>query len=351
MYKQIVRWLQDAGADEPDPTWGTLQPRAEVLAVNQRRLSDLLKELPSVVGAWYMTKGQLPTPPWDVTNPRDIVFSRLEAAGLLDFRPLKNNEIITWMDHIDLWPKDMPHTVDLQGLGLTEEDVRRKRDQVQRAHENERRRNVSLPLDGVQVSFEQDGAIEIIRRINVNLPTDAALLPRTVALLKEAIDRSHRKSDRPTDNGGRGHIERMSPEQRNLVGFIGEWIAYLALQHAYRIGPPNWVSSNRARLFDGNGINDSAGYDFFVETRRGRRYFEVKATVGSESFVRLGQTEIDFAQQQADQRESFRILLVTNALDSASRQLLWLPNPFGPRGHGRYRLRQGELQLFFQLDK
>ena len=78
------------------------------------------------------------------------------------------------------------------------------------------------------------------------------------------------------------------------------------------------------------------GYDFRVDLRSTRHYWEVKATTGDQQLIELGPTEIAAAQRyRREGNDRFRIIFVTNVLDPVKARLNVLPNPFSKQGDGR----------------
>lgn len=72
------------------------------------------------------------------------------------------------------------------------------------------------------------------------------------------------------------------PERNSVVGAIGEWIAYKALQERYGEDKVKWVSEN-ARLMGHEEGKDGEGFDLVYEDRQGRpRFVEVKASTVSQ---------------------------------------------------------------------
>ena len=129
----------------------------------------------------------------------------------------------------------------------------------------------------------------------------------------------------------------MSDEQRTAVGLVGEIAARGWLERHY--ASVEWVSGYRNIVLGDNAGSDGHGYDFIARRASGRRlYFEVKAHEGDTPEIaefELTEREVAAAQQY---RDAYRILLITSALDTSSRQILELPGPLGPRGVGRYTL-------------
>ena len=99
------------------------------------------------------------------------------------------------------------------------------------------------------------------------------------------------------------------------------------------------VSGYRNIVLGDDAGSDRHGFDFITRRAAGRRlYFEVKAQAGDLPEIaefELTEREVAAAQQR---RDAYRILLITSALDTSSRQILELPGHLGPHGVGRYTL-------------
>ncbi|MFI5531941.1 hypothetical protein ACIA8O_25750 [Kitasatospora sp. NPDC051853] len=76
--------------------------------------------------------------------------------------------------------------------------------------------------------------------------------------------------------------------------------------------------------------------------------FEVKATRGEGGEIELGTSEVAAAQRYAGS-DRWRILVVTSVLDPDAVRVRVLPNPFGPRGRGRYREEGGALRFSYRV--
>ncbi len=107
------------------------------------------------------------------------------------------------------------------------------------------------------------------------------------------------------------------------------------------------MSANRRNVFPGAPGDDTLGYDFSVGTGRHPLLFEVKATQGDGGDFELGPSEVKAAQRYCGS-DRWRILAVTNVLDPAALRVDVLPNPYGPRGRGRYREEGGALRFSYR---
>jgi hypothetical protein len=152
----------------------------------------------------------------------------------------------------------------------------------------------------------------------------------------------------------------MPEEERDLVGFFGEMIAFAWLKARFGkrrvIDETCWRSLYRTRVYGGMG-DDSLGYDFEVQNGKHVWYFEVKATAGHEpqpsQMVELGSSEIAQAENcRAEGRTHYRILYVINALAPDKARLFVLPNPRSKDGIDFFTEQQSTgVRLHFPLGK
>ena len=129
----------------------------------------------------------------------------------------------------------------------------------------------------------------------------------------------------------------LSDEQRQALGFAGEWLAYQWLTRLYpEANESSWVSTNRRQVFAGDAGNDNLGFDFQVERARGPIMFEVKASRDDPGMFTLTDSEIREARRHARDGR-WRLLIVPFVSDPARCRVLRLPNPFEARAEGLFR--------------
>ena len=66
-------------------------------------------------------------------------------------------------------------------------------------------------------------------------------------------------------------------------------------------------------------------------------YFEVKATQGEFGEFELGESEVREAQRHTHE-DRWRLIVISQALNTEHRRLEVLPNPFSRRGRDRFQL-------------
>ena len=164
-----------------------------------------------------------------------------------------------------------------------------------------------------------------------------------------------RTSKSPDGGGvqGRSAHRRLSPEEAEVIGIVGEMHAYRYLLGEFggrAIRPRAWVSESRLKIYplvegEKDEISDGHGFDFRFNRDGIRWHVEVKATKGEEASFDLGITEIEAGTSIARRRGNawrWQILRVRNAL-SAEPQIDWLPNPFEEGFRKHYRLHRGGM--------
>jgi len=80
-------------------------------------------------------------------------------------------------------------------------------------------------------------------------------------------------------------------------------------------------------------------------------FFEVKATTGDVPEFDLGDSQVKFARAcvgRGSGTKAFRVLFVSNVLDSRKRRVDWLPNPMDPKFRDFYRFPGSGLTCAFR---
>jgi hypothetical protein len=54
----------------------------------------------------------------------------LDGAGALDFTELGLDGVLRWLQVLDIWPADMPPTINLELLGLSPDDIAAQRSEA-----------------------------------------------------------------------------------------------------------------------------------------------------------------------------------------------------------------------------
>jgi hypothetical protein len=165
------------------------------------------------------------------------------------------------------------------------------------------------------------------------------------------VSSAKRASDKSIDGAGGGSAGRMTDSQKHAIGLVGELVAFEWLKANYSIVTDDcWKSKYRNLVFGGNTGNDGLGYDFEVFLKnKSSHLFEVKATSGSDCVIELGATELQASQRHA-RTERYRILFLSNVLDSERRAIHVLPNPFSKRGRGAFEATGTGIKYRFTIN-
>ena len=242
-------------------------------------------------------------------------------------------------------------------LGLDEETIeRRRRERAEQEREAERKpRKVEI----VGESFEI-GTINYSELLGQHFDT----LPQPSG--PRAADDEFTPLGTPSPSGtsgggggkkGRSAHRRLSAEEAEVVGIVGEMHAYRFLRNEFggrAVRRGAWVSESRLKVLplvegEKDDISDGHGFDFRFNHNGIRWHVEVKATKGDEPSFDLGITEIEAATSIARRRGNtwrWRILRVRDAL-SGEPQIDWLPNPFEEGFQKHYRLHRGGMVVSY----
>jgi hypothetical protein len=335
----------------PPATGQPLPPADECSQKNTALVTSQIPRLTALVTAWSAKRGSATPSPWDDPDAAGrALLEALDGCGALAFAELSTPDILRWLGALELWPREMPASIDLTELGLTADDL-----DAQRAAERHRRDEAARLRRTVVVDdqpFDLSGGIAAFTTLLASsLARTPAFLaaPERPAKLASVPARSGRSGG--GSGGGRsgGRSAGPSDEQRFAVGFAGEWLAFQWLQqtHGQAVTPECWVSAYRQELFADPG-DDNLGWDFAVPGKREMRYYEVKTTTGDGGQIELGESQVRAAQNLARRESHWRLIVITNALND-KRCLHLLPNPFHDRARNLYTFAGNGLRLRYEL--
>lgn len=349
MATHVAGWLQTHGASTDLTAPSDLAPLDEMRHQNHRTLESVLAEVEPRVRAWCRYRGYSLPPSWraPLLNGR----TALEASQLADFEILSPEAIFQLVVEELGWPAGMPEALELDQLGLTEDDLLSREDSEIEDKERLRYERTHITLDGLEMSTDLEDLAGIADAV-VRSITEETLSHSERRTLKLVPPNSPRGNGiRSGKNAVAAATSRdLSDDQRRAIGLAGETAAKLWLERRYP--KVEWVSRYRNFVQGGEEGSDSHGYDFLVETESGqKRYYEVKAFTadisGGAEFM-LGETEVFAAQQHGNRYE---LLLVSEARDSARRRIIRVPNPLSSAGRGRYSLVGKGLRYSCQFDQ
>lgn len=335
----------------PPSTGPSLATVNECAKVNADLITTSIGTLAETVRAWLAVLGIPADSPWsEPESAARTLLDALDEAGALDFTELGMDGTLRWLQVLELWPSDMPATVDQDALGLRAADIEAQRSDAEHRRNEAVRARRTLYIDDQPFDLGS-GMTELRAAIDASLKvTPGFMLSRNrFTPLKEVQDRTDKRGN--SDGGPASGIRqpRLTDRQREGIGFAGEWLAYKWLEqlHADDFTPACWVSAYRELSFPGLG-NDGLGWDFEVPTRQGKLRYEVKTSQGEGGQIELGETQVLAAQRHA-RKDRWRLLIITNALNE-NRRIRMLRNPFDPKSRGHYTFVGQGLRLRYTLD-
>lgn len=335
---RVDEWLDDLGGDA-----STVELDA-IDAVRERNVAAVRSALPRVktlVRAWSRKENRAAPDAWDSIS---TIGEGLRVAGCLDFRPLSDDEIMSWLAVLDLLPLDMLATTNLRTLGLQESDF----DDAPPGSITPPEPRPGILLRVGQRTFDVTQQLDaLIEEVITSIPDDFyAVDARPTALPPPPESRQPTAGDAasltPRTYGG----SKQTGEQAAAIGRAGEELAYEWLKNKFgrEATPDSWVSSNRTHL-GGHDGNDGLGYDFRIERRQGRMFFEVKATKTDLPEFEMGESELRMARSAP--KGTYRIIFISSVLTPGEQRLRVLPNPFERGQEASYKQVGSGIRLRF----
>lgn len=337
MDERVNAELQRLLGTAPPSTGSPLLPRTECAEANARLVSTSLSSLAEIVRAWFTVLDLPVESPWtDPETARRTALDALDRAGALDFVRLDGDELLRWLQVLELWPADMPLSADPATLGLNASNLEAQRtEEAQRRAEAARIRRI-VYIDNQAFDLE-NGHSALVEALERSLEATPGVITtrNRYAPLQEVSQQSSSKGGSGGQPLGMARQPRLSDQQRDAIGFAGEWLAYRWLDrlHKEAFSPECWVSAYRELAFPGRG-DDGLGWDFQVPSRRGPLLYEVKTSQSEGGQFELGETQVLAAQANA-RNGLWRLLVVTDVLNE-DRKIRMLLNPFDPRARGQY---------------
>ena len=312
-----------------------------VAAANKARVTRAGPDVARLARAWANSHRVTLTSTLSSDDPGAEIATLFDANGVLDFRDLSDDDIPAWLDALGWWPAGMRATTDPATAGVSAEQLADADSAatVARRERERQRRLVRIGGHDIDVGVGAGDMAALIDALQVNVDAN----PAVIAAPNRINDLQPMPATRPRGGGGGGGggsrdpMAGLSDEQRQAVGFAGEWLAYQWLTRLYpEANESSWVSTNRRRVFAGDPGNDSLGFDFRVERARGPIMFEVKASRDDPGMFILTDSEIREARRHARDGR-WRLLIVPFVSDPARCRVLRLPNPFEARAEGLFR--------------
>lgn len=357
LQRWLTAWLNDLGVTPI----AEMPPQAEGIDVVRESNFRLLRSMVAMARVAILTNaGADLAARW--TNPAEAERSLVETAGRegwADFGLLDADRALRWMIASQHWDENLGMNFTLDGLGLKEEDVQRVQSDDRRAREEASAKRAQINHSGGTFTVGRDSYASIVDDILARAGQNTELLKTSTrplsgtqkVVLKTPSSRGSGTKTRPP--------QRKSNEERELIGFFGEMIAFKWLKEKYGdrrvIDETCWKSMYRTHVYGGVG-SDALGYDFEVSTGKHQWFFEVKATasdyVGDRQMVELGSSEIAKAQTcRSEGRLHYRILFVTNALCPEHARIHVLHNPRSRQGLAFYTEQEtAGIRLHFPIE-
>ncbi len=337
LIEHVNVWLAAQNAPSLDCDSSGLEPLAQVRDYNQQFVNDFAQRAIPLVRTWllkYAKNQQL-----ESLEEIDIeaLLRRLDEAGVLDFRTLKDITLMRWLQVLELWPTGMTLSLDLKVLGISQADLtaeNRKAIEEKQAQEREAR---SISFNGRLVDPNEVGLLALSEELHHGL--SSRVLEKGLGWEPHLIDVDHCYPLPLRGTGGGNpqprHVPHIREEKAELVGGLGELTVYYWLRKKL----PNqdlkaaWQSKN-GTLITGRHGDDGLGYDFIVSYRKQLWQIEVKASLGDPRSFAMGETEVRAAREAARARSGvqYKIAYVSDLSNPNETDIEILPNPMTEEG-------------------
>lgn len=353
MQDWLEGWMQEREA-KLSPAMPPARDQLETVRdANTKRLRALAPALRTAILARAHEREPLIARWQSLFEAEGAIVAAANTGGWTDFDRLNDDQVTLWLQRSCLWPQGWPS---LAALAITEEEQRLRSLQDER----DRIAATTVPRQmqhgGGTFTFGVDALGSLADQISTLVSKNAALLATSSRTLQGEAPKLNLRPGGGGGSGG-GSPNRMSDEERSLIGFFGETIAFAWLKQRYSakrvIDERCWKSNYRQHVC-GEAGDDSLGHDFEVVNGGTRWLFEVKSTTAAGpapvQSLELGSTEFDCAEAyKADRRTRFRILYITNALHPEHARIFVLPNPRSRAGLTFFTDLRGGHRLHFPL--
>jgi hypothetical protein len=361
MTEWLGAWLAAQGATSVGDVPREREALDAVREANMRRLRILAPKMRVAVLRRGAASEPLRTTYCSLAATESALTSAGIRGGWCDFERLDEDAALAWLARIGLWPAAWPPSI--TQLALSDEDVAEvaRQDEAARVAAVTHRRVIEYSGGNFTVGLDSLGSLS--DRISSLVATNSALLATSSRTMSGEAPVIHRQP--PGDGGGGGWGgpspgSRLSDDEREVLGFFGEAIAFGWLKQRFGrkrvVDLSCWKSGYRRHVADKLG-DDSLGYDFAIRNGGTNWFFEVKATKTEETLPRhmieLGSSEIARAEVcRADRRFRYRILYVLDALHPEKARIFVLPNPRSREGEAFYaEPATSGVRLLFPLRK
>lgn len=348
----LAHWLSDIGSPPLGANPQRLPALMEVRAANVALIAKVASVAAPLVRAWWrMPADSLPDFWRDGRAAEQRLRTALDAAGVIDYRPLDGPALLAWCVKLGLWPEGMPPSLDRAKLELAEGQVDAAEEAARREAAERAAKARAVRFNGRDVDPEQADWTAISAEISTSLSRQVknvrlnALTDLATVKPRNQSDRDQRKPNRSAEAP-----DRTPQTKKDMIGRLGELVVYHWLKDRYRTQDIDkaWVSKNAA-LQNGTSSSDELGYDFELEHDRRTWLIEVKARQGDSCRFELGESEVRKAREAARPRSGMRyiIIYVADPGNSNATRIDVLPNPMSEEADGVLELLGGGVRYAF----
>ncbi|RJT30822.1 hypothetical protein D3227_29940 [Mesorhizobium waimense] len=355
MQKWLDNWMADLGVQ---PCAELPGPRSQLDAVRDANLKLLRVQIPELrIAVLARTSADTAIrKSWaSIAEAEAAVTNAALSHGWTDFDRLNETTIIAWLKRSALWPEGWPTLAEL-AITEAEKVAQRQLDESNRLAAATVKRQMTH--SGGTFTFGVDAMGSLADQISALVAENGTLL-NTASRTVQGQAPNIYPSGGWGGGGGNGgsSATRMTEEERSLIGFFGESIAFAWLKRKFggkRIVDESCWRSDYRKHICGEPGDDNLGYDFEVMNGGTRWLFEVKSTSspgsGAVQSLELGPTEYRCAEAcKADRRARYRILYITDALRPEKANIFPLPNPRSREGLTFYTDMHAGHRLYFPL--
>jgi hypothetical protein len=321
----------------PTPTTAKGDSIDEVRQRNRATLSANLEAIRRVGAAWASKASGRNLPSSWSAKPEALVREAI-MTGAFDFVAVETASLPEALGYAGMWPAGMPKTTELAALDLVEADLDLQRKEEERRRQDDQRRSRSVKFGNTEIEGGSTGSLQaVVDVLQSGLASKAFQSRSGPAILRPFPEGDERPPRTRTSTGTTKEPTFLTDPQRDLIGFAGEYAAYVHLKRTVRnFADEHWISS-LGRRFLCIGIVPDRGYDFYVPRSRGGLYYEVKAHSGDPGHVDLERSQVEAAVQYSDEKSGvWRILYISHVLDPNHITVHELANPFA----------EGNMRLF-----
>lgn len=313
----------------PAPTTTMTTDVDQMRQQNRTTLTTELEAIRRLGAAWRAKVAGRTLPSSWMAKPETFVRDTI-ATGVLDFLLVEPAALPAALAHAGLWPPGMPTSTKLDELGLVAADLDFQRRDEERRREDDARRSRSVTFGGREIEGGTSGSLQaVVDALQSGLTSKAFQSRSGPATLSPFPEGDQRPARKHSHGGSNREPTFLTDQQRDLIGFAGEYAAYVHLKRTVRnFADEHWVSS-LGRRYLGLLLVPDGGFDFRVPRWRGGLHYEVKAHTGDPGHVDLEGSQVEAAVHFADEKAgSWRILYVANVLDPNLITVHELANPF-----------------------